>query len=140
MLSQSAEARLVSLQAGPFDPNRTDRERVHTGTQTTTETYDELAMCVLVGNAKRLLGKSATLKEKFVLGCTRFYDDIAITHSNHKYFDKIYETKFNPKLCAKPKMEAQVVASAWTKWQHHVRVVPGMMLINGKNRTWFTGP
>jgi hypothetical protein len=55
-----------------------------------TKTY-ELG-CVLVGNANRLLGKSATLKEKFVLGGTRFYDDTAITHYNHEYFDKIYET------------------------------------------------
>jgi len=79
----------------------------HTGPQTTTETYDELVMCVLADDAKRLLGKSATWKRKFVLGRARFYDDITITHSDHEHFDQIYETKFNPELCAEPNTRAQ---------------------------------
>jgi hypothetical protein len=64
-------------------------------------------MCVLADDAKRLLGKSATWKEKFILGGARFYGDITITHSDHEYFDKTYETKFNPELCAEPKTKAQ---------------------------------
>ena len=50
---------------------------------------------------------SPAWKEKFVLGGARFYDDITITHSDHEYFDKIYETKFNPELCAEPNTKAQ---------------------------------
>ena len=74
-------------------------------------------MCVLADDAMRLLGKSATWKEKFVLGGARFYDDITITHSYHEYFDKIYETKFNPELCAEPKTKAQEAQTRLAKNQ-----------------------
>ena len=224
----------VTLQIRPFDPDKRDRWGEHTGPPTTTDTYDELVMCVLADDAKKLLGKAATWKERFVLGGARFYDDITITHSDHEYFDKIYETKFDPELCAKPKSKAQeaqikfarnessgqdgepggfrpmyythsyksnpekiemsfdctnyqhqfrmghgadkppmpyeqhvfqsifldktqrdmwtidqideskIIERKWWhqlghKWQHYVRVVPGMMFINGKNKTWFAG-
>jgi hypothetical protein len=58
----------VTLQTRSFDPDRTDHGYEHTGPQATTETYDEFVMCVLADDAKRLLGKPATWKEKFVLG------------------------------------------------------------------------
>lgn len=74
-------------------------------------------VCVLADDAKRLLGKSATWKEEFVFGGARFYDDITITHSDHEYFDKICETKFNPELCAEPKMEGQDAQMKFTKNQ-----------------------
>ena len=224
----------IVLQTRPFDPDQRDCQGEHTGPAATTDTYDELVMCVLADDAKKLLGKSATWKERFVLGGARFYDDITITHSDHEYFDKIYETKFNPELCARPKSKAQedqirfaknesrgqdgepggfrpmyythsyksdpekiemsfdctnyqhqfrmdydagkapmpyeqhvfqsifldktqrylwtidqidetkIIERKWWhqlghRWQHYVRVVPGMMFINGKNRTWFAG-
>lgn len=72
-------------------------------------------VCVLADDAKRLLGKSATWKEEFVLGGARFYNDITITHSDHEYFDKICETKFNPVLCAEPKMEDQDAQIKFTR-------------------------
>jgi hypothetical protein len=224
----------VTLQSRPFGPDKRDRQGDHAGPPSTTDTFEELVMCVLADDAKKLLGNSATWKEKFVLGGARFYDDITITHSDHEYFGKIYETKFNPQLCAKPKSKAQedqikfakgesksqdgepggfrpmyytnsyksdpekiemsfdctnyqhqfrmendadkapipyeqhvfqsifldktqrhlwtidqideskIIERKWWhqlghKWQHYVRVVPGMMFINGKNRTWFAG-
>lgn len=190
----------VTIQSSPFDPNKRDCQGEHIGPPTTGDTYD----------------------------------DITITHSDHEYFDKIYETKFTPELCAKPKSktqenqikfaknegkgpdgepggfrpmyythsyksdpekiemsfdcsnyqhqfrmshdtnktpmpyeqhvfqsifqnktqrhlwtidqidESKIIERKWWhqlghKWQHYVRVVPGMMFINGKNRTWFAG-
>ena len=229
----------VVLQTRPFDPER--KKKVdelgggeHTGPASTTETYDDMVMCILADDAKKLLGKQATWKEKFVLGGASFFDDITITHSDADYFQKNYETHFKSDLCAKPKSkqqedqvafaknekegpggeppgyrpmyythsypedmhkiemafdctnyqhqfrmdhdadkapvpyenhvfqsifldkdnkhlwtidqidESKVIEKKWWhqlghRWQHYVRVVPGMMFLNGKNRTWFAG-
>ena len=200
----------------------------------TTETFDEMVMAILADDAKRLLGKTATWRERFVLGGARFFDDITITHSDSKYFQKHYETRFDPSLCAEPKSKDQedqirfskdesighdgepggyrpmyythsykedpqkiemsfdctnyqhqfrmdhdaerppipyeqhvfqsifldkrnrqlwtideidkdkIIESKWWhqlghRWQHYARVVPGMMFINGQNRTLFAG-
>ena len=229
----------VVLKTAPFDPEKgkTDsgqRAGGHTGPESTTETFDNLVMCVLADDAKKLLGKTATWREKFVLGGARFFDDITITHSDSKYFQNNYETHFNPELCAKPKNkqqedqiafakneqkgedgepagyrpmyythsypedmqkiemafdctnyqhqfrmdhdadkapipydnhvfqsifldkthsdlwtidqidESKIIERKWWhqlghRWQHYVRVVPGMMFINGKNNTFFAG-
>jgi len=229
----------VVLEVTPFDPEKgkTDsgqREGRHTGAASTTERFDDMIMCVLADDALKLLGKTATWRENFVLGGAHFYDDITITHSDSKYFSQNYETHFNPELCAKPKnkqQEQQIAFSKneekgqdgepsgfrpmyythsypedmqkiemafdctnyqhqfrmdhdadkapipheqhvfqsifldknhsnlWTidqideskiierkwwhqlghRWQHYVRVVPGMMFINGRNSTWFAG-
>ena len=45
------------------------------------EVYDEIVLCVLADTAKRLLGKNAGLMEKFVLGNTKWSDDVTVTHS-----------------------------------------------------------
>lgn len=199
-----------------------------------SETFDELVMCVLADDALRLLGKTASRKEKFVLGGAQFFDDITVTHSDSTYFNKHYETTFSPSLCATPNSKAQedqvafakgeqegpdgeakgfkpfyftksyeedpkkiemsfdcsryqhqfrmdtggdgevdgqfkhvyqsifldkrnqdmwtwkeideekVIEKKWWhqlghRWQHYVRVVPGMMFINGQNHTFFAG-
>jgi hypothetical protein len=227
----------VVLLTRPFDPKGKDGTGASSGPPSTTERFDELVMCVLADDALRLLGRTATWREKFVLGGASFYDDITITHCDTSYFSKIYETRFNPSLCAEPKskVQEQQIAFAkneangidgepggyrpmyythsyasdpqkiemsfdctnyqhqfrmdehnnnaakepipydrhvfqsifldktqkhlWTidqidenkiiekkwwhqlghKWQHYVKVVPGMMFINGKNRTLFAG-
>lgn len=229
----------VVLETRPFDPERKPKADTlgggeHTGPPSTTEIYDEMVMCILADDAKKLLGKTATWKEKFVLGGAAFFDDITITHSDADYFQKNYETHFNPDLCASPKSkqqeeqiafskneqpgpdnepagfrpmyythmypnnphkiemafdctnyqhqfrmdhdkdkppvpygnhvfqsifldkgsrdlwtidqidESKVIEKKWWhqlghRWQHYVRVVPNMMFINGKNRTWFAG-
>ena len=227
----------VVLTTRPYDPEAQDREGEYTGPGSEPEKYDELIMCVLADDALKILGKTASRKEKFVLGGAAFYDDITITHSDHEYFSKIYETSFEESLCAKPGSKAQEEQIAfakneargeddepggfrpmyytksyaedpqkiemsfdctnyqhqfrmdeengfkpkdpipyerhvfqsifldktqrhlWTidqideskiierkwwhqlghKWQHYVRVVPGMMFVNGKNRTHFAG-
>ena len=224
----------VKLQTRPFDPEKRDRAGEHTGPAAETEVFDEMVLAILADDAKKLLGKTATWKEKFVLGGAYFFDDITITHSDSDYFDKIYQTRFDADLCAKPKSKAQedqvkfskneapgpdgepsgfrpmyythsykedpkkiemsfdctnyqhqfrmdnnadkapvpydhhvfqsifldktnrhlwtidgideskIIERKWWhqlghRWQHYVRVVPGMMWINGKNRTWFAG-
>ncbi|KAI9844110.1 MAG: hypothetical protein M1837_005824 [Sclerophora amabilis] len=228
----------VVLQTRPFNPETKDdsgkRVGEHTGPSSQTETFDEMVLAVLADDAKAILGKSATWKEKFILGGAHFFDDITITHSDSKYFQSVYETEFKPELCAKPKSKAQedqvafakneargqdgepggyrpmyythtyaqdptkiemsfdctnyqhqfrqdhdaetppvphdqhvfqsifldknyrkywtidqidkdkIIESKWWhqlghRWQHYARVVPGMMFLNGKNRTWFAG-
>ena len=224
----------ITLRVRPFDANAHDRKGEHTGPSETLEHFDELIMAVLADDAKNLLGKTATWREKFVLGGAHFFDDITITHSDSKYFNQIYETQYKDQLCGKPGSEAQeqqiafaknemdgengepsgfrpmyythtyesdpkkiemafdctnyqhqfrkdhdadvppvpqdrhvfqsifldkrqqnlwtidqidedkVIERKWWhqlghRWQHYVRVVPGMMFLNGKNRTWFAG-
>ncbi|UNI16265.1 hypothetical protein JDV02_002715 [Purpureocillium takamizusanense] len=74
---------------------------------TTEETFDDMVLCVLADDGLRLLGKQATWREKMVLGGAAFYDDITVTHSDNKYFEKHYETRFQQHLCAEPESEAQ---------------------------------
>ena len=232
----------VVLEITPFDPEKgkTDpkggeRPGGHTGPSSTTETFDDMVLCILADDAKGLLGKTSTWRERFVLGGAKFFDDITVTHSDSKYFETNHETRFKPELCAEPKNDQQKAqikfakneieksddgepagyrpmyythsypedmqkiemafdctnyqhqfrqdqgadkppqpydhhvfqsifldknhSDLWTiddidpdkiimrkwwhqlghRWQHYVRVVPGMMFINGKNRTWFAG-
>jgi hypothetical protein len=105
----------IVLQTRPYDPDPENRPGTHTGPETTTETFNELVMAILADDALRLLGKTASWKERFVLGGARFYDDITITHSDTKYFKKIYETQFNENLCAKPHSKAQEEQIAFSK-------------------------
>lgn len=71
------------------------------------ETFDELVLCVLADESLRILGNVATWREKLVLGGAKFYDDMTVTHSDGRYFERHYETHFKPELCATPKSEAQ---------------------------------
>ena len=101
----------IVLQTRPFDPERKTAQEVgageHTGPPSVTETFDELVMAVLADDAKKLLGKTATWKEKFVLGGAKFFDDVTITHSDSAYFSKNHTTHFSDDLCAKPKSKDQ---------------------------------
>ena len=110
----------VVLSTAPFDPEKGktesgQREGRHTGPESTTETFDNLVMCVLADDALKLLGKTATWRERFVLGGAKFFDDITVTHSDSKYFQQNYETHFNPELCAKPKNKQQEDQIAFAK-------------------------
>ncbi|KAL8767779.1 MAG: hypothetical protein Q9194_005890 [Teloschistes cf. exilis] len=102
----------IRLQTAPFDPEDKKGGGDGLGMQnknapSTTETYDELVMCILADDAKKLLGKTSSWKERFVLGGAKFYDDITITHSDSDYFSKNFETHFKPELCAPPKSKQQ---------------------------------
>jgi len=117
---KSRSAKGVVLETAPFDPEagKTDsgqREGRHTGPTSTTATYDEMVLCILADDAKKLLGKISTWRERFVLGGAHFYDDITITHSDSEYFSRNYETAFDPTLCAPPKNAAQEAQIAFAK-------------------------
>ncbi|KAL8947506.1 MAG: hypothetical protein Q9222_006225 [Ikaeria aurantiellina] len=110
----------IVLQTAHFDPENKKSDGDGLGMQNqnppeTTETYDELIMCVLADDAKKLLGKTSTWKERFVLGGARFFDDITITHSDADYFQKNFETRFSDDLCAKPKSKQQEDQIAFSK-------------------------
>lgn len=45
------------------------------------EEFDEIVLCCLADTDKRLLGKGARGIEKFVLGSTKWSDDITVTHN-----------------------------------------------------------
>jgi hypothetical protein len=45
------------------------------------EEFDEIVLCVLADTSKRVLGKKAGMMEKFVLGNTKWSDDITVTHT-----------------------------------------------------------
>ncbi|KAL9578083.1 MAG: hypothetical protein Q9212_005952 [Teloschistes hypoglaucus] len=110
----------IRLQTAPFNPEDKKGGGDGLGMQnknapTTTETYDELVMCILADDAKKLLGKTSSWKERFVLGGAKFYDDITITHSDSEYFSKNFETHFKPELCAPPKSKQQEDQIAFAK-------------------------
>lgn len=66
--------------------------------QTHEETYDELVLCALADTDKNLLGKTATWRERKVLGSAKFSDDITITHTDSNYMKKHYENFYRPDL------------------------------------------
>ncbi|KAJ5900450.1 uncharacterized protein N7473_004520 [Penicillium subrubescens] len=198
------------------------------------ETFDELVLCCPADEAKKMLDRNATWREKYVLGGVRFFNDITITHSDSDYFQKIFEAQYDSALCAlattkeraeqlefagqQPRCEkdgwvgfrpmyfthsfesdpdmiemgfdcsnyqhqfrerlgagskprplnehvfqtiflndqqkdmwtwndidpSKIIARKWWhqfghRWQHYLRVVPGMMFINGKNKTHYAG-
>ncbi|MCJ1277048.1 hypothetical protein MMC21_004857 [Puttea exsequens] len=110
----------VVLTTAPFDPEKgkTDsgqREGRHTGPESAPEKYDDLVMCVLADDALKLLGKTSTWRERFVLRGAKFFDDITITHSDSAYFSSNFETAFNPDLCAAPKSKQQESQIAFAK-------------------------
>ena len=45
------------------------------------EEFDEIVLCVLADTAKRVLGSQAGRLEKWVLGNTKWSDDITVTHN-----------------------------------------------------------
>jgi hypothetical protein len=65
------------------------------GAEEVTEEYDELVLCVLTDTAKRLLGKTATFREKKVLGSAKFANDITVTHNDTEYMKKHYENFYD---------------------------------------------
>jgi hypothetical protein len=103
----------VLVRTCPFDPHTENRNGNHA--KPVAERFDELVLCVLADDALKLLGRTATIKEKFVLGGAKFFDDITITHSDSKYFQKHYETKFDSDLCARPKSKSQEDQIAFAK-------------------------
>lgn len=47
----------------------------------TREEFDEIVLCTLADTSKRVLGKRGGWMEKWVLGNTKWSDDVTVTHS-----------------------------------------------------------
>lgn len=81
------------------------------------EAYDNMVLCTLADESLRILGRTATWRERFVLGGAAFYDDITVTHSDADYFNRHYETHFKQNLCAEPRSDTQREQIAFAKGQ-----------------------
>lgn len=79
--------------------------------------FDDLVMCCPADEAKRLLDRHATWREKYVLGGVKFYNDITITHSDSDYFQKIFEMQYDPELVAKPTSQTRKDQIAFAEQQ-----------------------
>ncbi|KAL8419994.1 hypothetical protein RB594_002954 [Gaeumannomyces avenae] len=75
--------------------------------ETGHEAFDDMVFCTLADDALRILGESASLRERLVLSDAKFYDDVTVTHHDHAYFNRQYETRFKNDLCASPRNDAQ---------------------------------
>ncbi|KAF3353299.1 Cutinase [Verticillium dahliae VDG1] len=62
------------------------------------EFFDELVLCTLADTAKRVLSKTASWRERKVLGSAKFSDDITITHNDSDYMKKHYENFYRDDL------------------------------------------
>ncbi|WVQ75208.1 hypothetical protein IAR50_004820 [Cryptococcus sp. DSM 104548] len=82
-----------TLVADGHNPNGADQD-----IPASEEQYDELVLCCLADTAKKVLGKSASWKEKKVLGSATFSDDITITHNDADYMKRHYENFYRPDL------------------------------------------
>ncbi|TRX92399.1 hypothetical protein FHL15_006785 [Xylaria flabelliformis] len=65
---------------------------------TSEETFDEIVLCCLADKAKEVLGRTASWREKKVLGSAKFSDDITITHNDADYMKKHYENFYREDL------------------------------------------
>ncbi|EEY16791.1 conserved hypothetical protein [Verticillium alfalfae VaMs.102] len=68
---------------------------------TQEEFFDELVLCTLADTAKRVLGKTASWRERKVLGSAKFSDDITITHNDSDYMKKHYENFYREDLAVR---------------------------------------
>lgn len=94
--------RILRTKAGGQD-NQSESNMIHADIESEPQTqdFDELVLCCRADEAKKLLDRHATMKEKFVLGGVKFYNDITVTHSDSEYFQSIFESRFKKDFCAR---------------------------------------
>lgn len=71
-----------------------------TSAPTAEEEYHEIVLCTLADSAKKMLGKTASWRERQVLGSAKFSDDITITHNDSDYMKQHYENFYREDLAA----------------------------------------
>lgn len=79
-----------------------DNNRDQARSTQSVERFDDMVMCCPADEAKKLLDRHATWREKYVLGGVKFYNDITITHSDAEYFQRIFEMQYDQGLPAAP--------------------------------------
>lgn len=70
------------------------RSKVDASAQEVEERYDELVLCVLANTAKRVLDRTATWRERKILGSAKFANDITVTHCDTEYMRRNYTVDF----------------------------------------------
>ena len=80
------------------NPNEGEIYQRDMSQQETEEHYDEIVFCCLADTNKRLLGSTATWREKQVLGSCKFSDDITVTHNDSDYMKRHYQNFYDEKL------------------------------------------
>jgi len=60
------------------------------------EEFDEIVLCTLADTSSRVLGKQGGWFEKWVLGNTKWSDDVTVTHTDLDYIKKWYTIEFDP--------------------------------------------
>lgn len=76
----------VVIRTQPYEPPGENPCEFERAESSKTEIFDDLVLCVLADDALNILGKTATWREKFVLGGAKFFDDITVTHCDSSYF------------------------------------------------------
>ncbi|KAK2764861.1 hypothetical protein FQN54_008558 [Arachnomyces sp. PD_36] len=71
------------------------------------ESFDDMVLCIFAHDALRVLDGQATRTERFVLSNERFYHDTTVVHTDYKYIQRMYESKFKPELSVTPKNQEQ---------------------------------
>ncbi|KAK2867831.1 hypothetical protein FQN49_003429 [Arthroderma sp. PD_2] len=87
-----------------------------TNDRTLSEPYDKIVFCIPGDQAKQLLGKLASWRESIVLGTTKWYKDLTVTHSDHAYFQRKFEVRYRDEICSEPKTDED---------REHIRVAKG---------------
>jgi hypothetical protein len=85
-------------------------------------------------------------KMEMSFDCTNYQYQFRIDHDANEtlipyeqhVFQSIFLDKTQRHLWAIDQIDESKITEH-KRWQHYVRVVPGMMFINGKNWTWFAG-
>ncbi|KAK3653151.1 hypothetical protein LTR56_004687 [Elasticomyces elasticus] len=82
-------------------PNTVEGSNADADAIETTESYDEIVLCVLTDTAKRLLKPTITSLESRILGSAKFANDITVTHQDIDYMKRHYENFFDDSLAVK---------------------------------------
>ncbi|KAK1926729.1 FAD/NAD(P)-binding domain-containing protein [Papiliotrema laurentii] len=77
--------------------------------------FDDLILAVDADSALKLLGKTATWRERKILGNVLYLHDVTITHNDLDYMKRHYETEYRPELNAESQGKADDEAFAFAE-------------------------
>ncbi|GAP89416.2 putative flavin-containing amine oxidasedehydrogenase [Rosellinia necatrix] len=89
---------VVSLKSRTAVPDRHNPDDAGFDASSSVERFDEIVLCCLADRAKEVLGRTASWREKRILNCAKFSDDITITHNDAGYMQKHYENFYREDL------------------------------------------
>lgn len=101
IVSRSSKGVVVTIRPRTPVPDNHNPTGGDSNVPTHEEHYDEIILCILSDTAKIALGKTATWRERKVLGGAKWSDDITITHTDSNYMKKHYENFYREDLAAR---------------------------------------